>query len=530
MNKSMTPSARHGRARLKAERNEMLLQSCQDQILQQLVGPFGLTHAMFDDKRGGNATTQRNASQGIYAKDSEGYKRGNDYKYDAAKKEIKKSLVASGEMSSQTFLDSYANRYAPTKQANADGKFVMNAELDHLVPLREIHRDGGWMMTKAQRDAVSSEKANLHYTTHETNQAKKAKSPEAFFTEENGFDPAVVTPKIERAREAIGGHMPTTADRVVYHSRELALTGASDAAKGGLRQAMGVVLYELVNGLFVEIKTLINMPGKIDRILERLTEAAGRIAERVRQKVSAVLDAALHGGIQAFVSNLLTFLINNLITTSARVVTIIRESMRGLYDAAKVVVSPPPGMPGLEVARHATNIVAGVVTTVLGMLFEESVSGFLQSIPFLLPVAGVVSPAITGILTGVAASLVIYGVDRLFDWLASSGTEELDVHLGGLEASADLGAKMAELVQHQFTLSDSFLQSARKNELIAEAISNSEAAIVEAAQLGSRMVRSRTETLDAMRRGLVQMRTADAEITSFLANLHPSSEGTESSV
>ncbi len=526
MQESRTQDARLGRVRLKAERNQALLDSCQSQILQQLIGPFGLTPAMFDDKRGGNVTTQHNASQGIYAKDSEGYDRNKDYKYDAAKREIKRSQVASGDMSSQTFLDSYGNRHQPTKQPNAHGNLVMNAELDHLVPLQEIHREGGWMMTKEQRDAVSSEKANLHYTTKETNRAKNAKRPEDFLTEEAGFDQSVVAPKIERARKAVAAHMPSTGDRVKYHSRELALTGASQAAKGALRQAMGVVLYEVVNGLFVEIKDLISTPGKIDRLLEHLTEALGRIVERVRLKVSATLDAALHGGLQAFVSNLLTFLINNLITTSARVVTIIRESMRGLYDAVKIVVSPPAEMPRMEVARAAVKIVAGVVTTVLGMLFEQAVSGFLQSIPFLLPLAGILSPAITGILTGVAASLVIYGIDRLFDWLASSGTEELEIHMGALEASADLGTKMAELAQNQFVLSESFLDSARTNALIAEAISNSETAIADAAELGGSMVRSRSESLEAMRRGLVRMRTADADIADFLATLAYETEGT----
>lgn len=530
MQESETRYARHACAQLKAERHQALLDSCRSQILQQLIGPFGLTPAMFDDKRGGNVTTQHNASQGIYAKDSEGYDRKKDYKYDTAKTEIKRSLVASGDMSSQTFLDSYGNRHEPTKQANVQGKLVMNAELDHLVPLQEIHREGGWMMTKAQRDAVSSEKANLHYTTHETNQAKKAKRPEDFLTEENGFDQSVVAPRIQRAREAVAGHMPSTWGRVKYHSRELALTGASQAAKGALRQAMGVVLYEVVNGLFVEIKGLSSTLGRIDRLLERLIEALGRIIERVRLKVSATLDAALHGGLQAFVSNLLTFLINNLITTSARVVTIIRESMRGLYNAVKIVVSPPAGMPGIEVARAATKVVAGVVTTALGMLFEQAVSGFLQSIPFLLPLAGLLSPAITGILTGVAASLVFYGIDRLFDWLASSGTEELEVHMGALEASADLGIRMAELAQRQFVLSENFLDSAKANALIAEAISNSETAIAEAAELGGSIVRSRNESLEAMRHGLLKMRTADAEVADFLATMAYETEGTNGHV
>ena len=55
------------KSQLREQRLQELLNSCQQQVLQQVIGPFGLTPAMFEDKRGGNVTTQHNADQGIFA-------------------------------------------------------------------------------------------------------------------------------------------------------------------------------------------------------------------------------------------------------------------------------------------------------------------------------------------------------------------------------------------------------------------------------------------------------------------------------
>lgn len=49
------------------QRLQALFDSCEQQMLQQLIGPFGLTPAMFEDKTGGNVTTVHNFKQGITA-------------------------------------------------------------------------------------------------------------------------------------------------------------------------------------------------------------------------------------------------------------------------------------------------------------------------------------------------------------------------------------------------------------------------------------------------------------------------------
>lgn len=417
---------------LRDERLQQLMESCQQEVLRQIIGPFGLTPAMFDDKDGGNVTTQHNAEQGIFAKASERFKR-TDYDYAAAKRKKKRESVKNGSMNSQEFVDQYTGKKEPTRRTNSKGKQVMNAEPDHTLAVKDIHGQGGWMEDKKGRTKLSSIEENLNYTTFQTNRSKSAKSPEEALSENNGFDKARIDPIINKAKEAIERELPSTSERLRYHGKELAKEGAKEAGKNAMRQALGILLHEFVNGSFVEIKTLLKERNSEENLIDRLVAGLKRVMNRVVKKLKAALDAAIQGGVQGFVSNLLTFLINNLITTSKKIVTIIRESMQSLWRAIKLMVNPPEGMSAPEVTREVTKIIAAVVTTGLGMLLEESVKGFIMTIPVLAPIADVLATALTAIMTGIAGALIVYGIDRLFDWLGSTGTELLTVQ----EANAD---------------------------------------------------------------------------------------------
>ena len=438
---------------LREERLQQLMESCQQEVLRQIIGPFGLTVEIFDDKDGGNVTTQHNAEQDIFAKDSEEFDRSKDYDYSAAKRKKKNDAVHNGSMNSQEFDDAYCGNKQPTKRVNENGKLVMNAEVDHLVPLKEIHRQGGWMEDKEGRDELSSLEENLHFTTHKTNRSKSAKAPEDALSEEKGFDKNRIEPLIEKARTVIDEKLPTSLDRLKYHGNELLSTGATEAGKNALRQAFGVLMHEFANGSFIEIKVLLKDKYDEKNLIDRLIESLKRVMQRVIDKLKVALEALLQGGAQGFISNILTFLINNLITTAKKFVTVIREGMQGLWQAIKLMLNPPNDMSAIEIARQVTKIIAGVVTTGLGILMEESVKGFIASVPLLLPIADILSTAITAIITGVVGALVVYGLDRIFDWLSSTGTELLQAYEANIEAQADVIVRMQEWLELQFQTS-----------------------------------------------------------------------------
>ena len=342
--------ARSERETLKDKRLQELLDCCREEALQQVVGPFGLTPAMFSDKRGGNVTTQHNANQDIYAKTSEHYNRKTDYDYSAAKTKKKNDAVKAGTMNSQTFVHAHTHKKAQTKRtAKSNGKLVMNAELDHTIPLKQTHKEGGWMLTPEQRKKLASEEDNLHFTTFENNREKSDTAAETALSAQNGYDESITKPLIDKARAAIDQHQPDTKDRLLYHGKALGITGAKEFGKTGLRRAMGVLLFEVVNGSFVEVHKVVSQRNDQQPLLDRVVAAVERVLKRAQGKFKAAFEAFFEGGLQGLMGNLLTFLINNLITTSAKVVTIIREGMQELLKALKLLLWPPKEMSGTEV-------------------------------------------------------------------------------------------------------------------------------------------------------------------------------------
>jgi len=419
-------------------------------VLRQIIGPFGLTPEMFDDVKGGNVTTQRNAEQGVFAKGTEVLDRSKDYDYNATKEEKRDEARKNGKLSSQTFVDQYTGRREPARRVKCNGLQGMNAEMDHLIPIKEIHGLGGWMKDKAGRKALSSVKDNLHYTTHAINRSKGGKAPEEALSAGNGFDENRIAPLLGKARKSIGRKLPGSSERLRYHGKELLSTGAKEAGRNALRQALGVLLHEFVHGSFTELKILLKDRQSEKNLIDRFIESLKRVMQRVVDKLKDALEALVQGGVQGFISNLLTFLINNLVTTSKKMVSVIRESTQSLWQAIKLLANPPVGMPALEVARQVAKIIAAVVTTGLGMLLEESVKGFIVSIPILVPIADVLATGMTAIMTGIAGALVVYGIDRIFDWLSSTGTELLQACEVNAEAQSEVVGRMQVWLDLQY--------------------------------------------------------------------------------
>ncbi|MDV6319802.1 hypothetical protein [Chromohalobacter sp. HP20-39] len=513
------PAPTQRRSALKEQRTQELLDHCRDEALRQLIGPFGLTPAMFNDIEGGNVTTQHNANQDIYAKTSEKYNR-NDYDYQNAKKHKKRDAVKNGDMNSDTFTDAYTGEKAPTKRTTSGGKQAMNAELDHTVPLKQAHKEGGWMLGEERRQALASDDKNLNYTTLENNRRKSDAPAEEALSSQHGYDETRTRPLIDDARTAIDEHLPDTKERTIYHAKELGKTGTREFGKMGLRRAMGLLLHELISGIFSEIKTVLNDRDHPDTLLDRLSAAIKRVAKRVQSKFKDALGEFFKGGLQGFISNLLTFLINNLITTSAKVVTIIREGIHQLWDALKMMLWPPEGMSREERLRAITKSVAGLFTLGVGMVWEESLNAFLLSIPPLAPIAGFISPVITGLLTGLATALLMYAIDSLIDWMLDKGTAYLNGQIEALEGYQALIQRTAEHIDVQFQLSASFKTSLDINEAVKHRLSDADSAMTNANLAAADTRSAHDETLTNLDSATRTQQEVNAKLSRLLNRSH----------
>jgi hypothetical protein len=133
----------------------------------------------------------------------------------------------------------------------------------------------------------------------------------------------------------------------------------------------------------------------------------------------------LQGGVSGFVSNLLTFLLNNFLSTAKRFVTAIREGLLSLYRAFKVIFFPPEHMTPDQALQEGIKILTLAVTTACGILLQESVKAFVATVPLLIPIADVVSSVLVGIITGLLSAFLAYQIDCFFDRLRNSHDERM---------------------------------------------------------------------------------------------------------
>lgn len=464
MHKSSANTETHkpSRREMKEKRIDDLLDSCRDQVLQRIIGPFGLTPTMFNDKDGGSVTTLHNFTkkdEPVFATDEDRQRHEQFIKnvespidrlaYDKDFPSKRKEMFKSEEK----IISAHTGNELPR-----DGRM----HLDHETPVEKIERDprANLYMNKEERVAMANAPENLVPSESNINQSMGAKDKEVWANSQSKKDLSknnaehfgVDTDRVRHFKDISENHIDAELlkAQVIKQGAELLGTGAEAACKNALRQATGILLHELVSGSFVEIRRLTKEPSLKEEFVDHLIQAIKNVATRIQGKLKKIFESVVSGGVQGFISNLLTYLINCIWTTSAKIVTAIREGMKGLWQAIKLMVKPPVGMSSIEVARQVTKIILSVVTTSLGLVFEESVKTFILSIPLLAPFADTIAPALTAIITGIVTALVIYGIDRMFDWLNASGTEMLEAQMANLKASAEVFEKMGQMLDVQF--------------------------------------------------------------------------------
>lgn len=463
------------KSELREQRLGELLSSCEDQVLQQIIGPFGLTPALFNDVDGGNVTTTRNFEKGVVAneRDQKKYQQWQKANnggycrkaYDEDTKAKRKARLKDPE----PIISTYTGKELPR-----DGQM----HLDHAVSVHAIETNSRAQlyMSQDERVAMANHDRNLKPSEASINQSMGKKDKREWADSERQKDRGktnaesfgVDREKLERTVKTAESHVnrQLLVSQLKTQGTQLAVTGAKEAGRNALRQALGVALHTFTSHAFIELKQLFRHPDK-GNLVDQLLAAMARVLEKVKAKLRAMLDAGVNGLVQGFVSNLMTFLINNFITTSAKIVTVIREGMNSLWRAVKTLVNPPPDMPGIEVAREVSKVLASAVTVSLGLIFEEAIKSLLTAtLPFLAPIMSIVAPAITAILTGIVSALVVYGLDRFFDWLSSTGTELLEAMEHNLDALKANAERMAQWLDVQFNNSRNYVTIHREYRVI----------------------------------------------------------------
>jgi len=419
------------------------IDSFQKMMIDQLMGPFGLTAAMFEDRDGGAITSLHNFGKGVVANDA-------DEKRHAGWQEAQKESFQRKDYDA-------AMDAAHSDMSSADGKFYdaykepetefaegprMTAR-DHVTSASEIERStrGHLAQTREERVATATQKENVVLTSFNMNSSKQesdlkvwaagknSQDPSKTNAEYYDLDPKAIDTAYEKSKKAVDG----VQKKAVFDKQmgELLIEGSAAAGKLVLRQVLGLLLKDLIEGLIQDVRYLVKEGFEGAKSL--LTLAEERIKstyEKIKLKWAEYLKEGVSTGLTGFLSNLITLVINSFITTAKNVVRMLREAILSIVRAIKVIVSPQKGMARGDIAMEVLKILSGTVVLCLGIALEEIIQKALEAVPLLLPFAATLAPVITGVITGALTLFTVLAFDRLKSGIAFRNKALADTHRG----------------------------------------------------------------------------------------------------
>ncbi|WP_345986985.1 hypothetical protein WCX18_07370 [Sulfurimonas sp. HSL1-2] len=425
---------------LSTNEGDTLIECCKSSIMDTITGQFGLASMFIDCKDGGNVTTTHNFEKGITANDVDKAK-FDDFKsnHDGSRQwsDVRKKtgyddpLPGKRKQAFQTqneIIDAYTGRPLPK-----DGR----AHLDHIVSAKEIESNAAanLHMSPEDRAKMATKDSNLAFTDGSANQSKgdqkmkewldsSDKKTEGTKAERFGIDKDAALQKDKKARKEIKKEINKEAFK--KYSKELLVTGGKDAAKIAAYSAIGVVLREFVQALFLAVKETFSNRGNesLKDVFIRFKTRMSEVVENLKKKWKDIFTDSIEGGLTAFFSNLLVFAVNLFATTLKKIVHMIRAGFVSLVQAVKIMVNPPAGMTQDEANYQAVKIMVAGLIGAASLGLSAAVEKFLQSIPGLQPimmfplpfidqtVSDALAVTLTGIMGGLLTTIVIYAMDK----------------------------------------------------------------------------------------------------------------------
>ena len=383
-------------------------------IIKSVLDAFGLS--FFSDRVGGNVTTLYNFEKGITAaRDEQRYK---DYaskqdKYDRSPYDrVQKSHRDPIIKSDQPIESGYTGKEIPH-----DGR----SELEHIVSAAEIEKSSknNLFMTQEERVKLAYNEENLTMIEKEINRSKqdipldewlnkkRKNNPGKGLTDAEYFGIDIEKAKAldKKARATIKKEQTKAA--VKKQGKELLQSGIQEGFKLGVREVFGLMLVEFADASIRCVQKLVRKYKKgilkKQQILTEIKIALLKTRDGVMEKYNEMLSRFKSSALSGFLSTVLTFIINNFITTAKRVVIIIRETIYSLVRAGKIMASDEYKTHE-EKVNAATDLVLNSLTVCLTTLIALSVQEALAGVPY----GDCFSQAVAAILVGLAVAMVTY--------------------------------------------------------------------------------------------------------------------------
>jgi len=425
--------------------DEMFSQ-CRKQVISSIVGPLGLGQFVAAyDKVGGNVDTIHNARVGVYATDRERVKfetreKYDDKEYHKDKSYIKVKNQEISKIDDDGFVDSYTGN-----------KTTCDMHIDHVVSASEIHNDPARILADVDGVEVANTETNLKPTADTINTSKNSKNAQEFSNyltkvrarrdellvksslSENEKEELIKLNKLNevdnnllidienKSRKGIDFKYNKSYYCSAKFVKSITVTSSVEAGKMGIQQAIGLLLTDLFEACFIEIKDscgngFSNISGA-NSFFEALSIRLRRVGSRILEDWKSVVSAFKDGAISGFVSNMVTTAINAFCTTAKNIVRLIREGFFSLLKAFKTILFRPEGTTLEQSADAALKLVAAGVVTIGGISLQEFLNLHLRPLFTSLPIIGSFSEIfisiIVGGVTAVTTSLAVYFLDKI---------------------------------------------------------------------------------------------------------------------
>lgn len=508
-------------AKLPKEQGAQLLELCSENVINTVVGRFGLASLIVDARDGGAVTTAHNFKDGTVATEEDKNRYEN---WQKSKNATGKDWQDRRKKLGYDDTENFKNRKAEAKDGaivkdDYTGKELSSSNtsarekpnLDHIVSAKEWENDpdAQLFLSSQERVNAATDDKNLAWTSESINKsmqdtdnkdwANKKRKNGKTNAEEYEIDNNMLE---ERTKEAQTHKSDTiTPNKIEKYSTELLQTGAKDATKIAMYSALGVVLKEFAQGMMIELIATFKNGGDetLKEIFHRFKTRFSQIVENLKVKWKEIFTGSLEEAVIAFLSNLLVFAINLFATTLKRIVKIIRAGFGSLYQAVKILVNPPKDMPKEDVMYEALKVLTAGIIGGLSLGFSEGISKLLNAIPPLVPILNfpvpfgyidadgnplttmgdVLSTTIAAIAGGLLTTIALYYMDKYNN---QSKTDKLQIQImtqGGVVVQY-------KIAQSWFVLSDSWETFAKNGKETIETLENSRNQIEQSATQGSK--------------------------------------------
>lgn len=442
-----------------------LLNQYQEVIIKSLITSFGLDLLFVKDRLGGDVDTIHNV-RAMQNGDSqfEGYANENnqrDYevqsnydksisaKYHSHKNYINRNREGAFQKDQGVLEDAYTG-----KKISRNEKI----DLDHVVSAKEIQGDAGRILSGADGVELANQSTNLKHTNRSINRSKGAKTTQQFNDSLDKMRPerrerikelssqatlddhekkelnkliqleSVDAKKMESAEKKARDSYDKQLESKYYTStkflNDTIKSSYNLGIKMGLRQALGVILAEVVMVVKSELPLLIKMMRTSFDLKLFFSEMANIMKttfKRVCKKYKEIIQGFKDGALAGILSSLVTTLINIFVTSAKNIAKIIRESLSTVVEALNVLILNPKNLPHGEVIKSVAILISTGASVILGTVVMEA----MRKIPALnIPIIGDVLTTFVGAcVTGLMSISLIYyiehskNVKKIIDWL-----------------------------------------------------------------------------------------------------------------